>query len=217
MTDDRTRGAWRSGWPAGATAALAVAAGLVLAAPGAARAQISPTAGAEAPLLKGAKLKGAAKPPPSALPGANASHALAPATVNAAALDPNAALFDAINRDDLAAARDALNRGAELGAENALGMTPLQLSIDLGRNDITFVLLAMRGADRGPSGPPVAATGVHPAAAPPVRGRVAAAPRHVAPMPRRAAPAAPAVPVRVAGEGGTPVPSAGFLGFDPGH
>ena len=219
MTDDQTRGARRSGWPARATVgtALALAAGLALAAPGAAHAQISPN-GPEAPLLKGAKLKGGAKPPPSALPGARANHALAPAAVNAAAMDPNAALFDAINRDDLAAARDALNRGAELGAENALGMTPLQLSIDLGRNDITFVLLAMRGADRGPSGPPAAGPVGYPPSGSPVRGRVAAAPPRVAPMPRRTAAAPPrAAAVRVAGEGGTPVPSAGFLGFDPGH
>jgi len=219
MTDDQTRGARRSGWPARATmgTVLALAAGLALAAPGAAWAQMSPTTGPEAPLLKGAKLKGGAKPPPSALPGASSTHALAPAAVNAAAMDPNAALFDAINRDDLAAARDALNRGAELGAENALGMTPLQLSIDLGRNDITFALLAMRGADQGPSGPPAAKTVGHPASAPPVRGRVAVAPRRVAPVPRRMAPTSPATPVRVAGEGGTPVPSAGFLGFDPAH
>ena len=62
---------------------------------------------------------------------------------------PTAALFDAINRGDIIAARDALNRGADLNAQNVLGMTPIDLSVDLGRNDITFLLLSMRsGSDQ---------------------------------------------------------------------
>ena len=32
---------------------------------------------------------------------------------------------------------------------NILGMTPMELSVDLGRNDISFLLLSMRGADDG--------------------------------------------------------------------
>lgn len=206
MTSIGARGARQTGF-AWALAALLLA----LAAP-TARAQFLPGSGGSGPLFKGAKPKSnGVKAPPTALPGARAGQALAPAPVSPSAMDPNTALFDAINRDDLAAARDALNRGAELGARNALGMTPLQLSIDLGRNDITFALLAMRDADRGPSGPP-------PAGPAGKAGPVAAASRRTAP---RSLPAArrphpvPAAPVRVAGEGGTPVPSAGFLGFDP--
>ena len=59
-------------------------------------------------------------------------------------MSPNDALFDAINRGDIAAARDALSRGAELDAHNLLGMTPMELSVDLGRNDISFLLLSYR-------------------------------------------------------------------------
>ena len=47
-------------------------------------------------------------------------------------MEPNDALFDAINRGDIAAARDAISRGADLGARNILGMTPMELSVDLG-------------------------------------------------------------------------------------
>ena len=91
--------------------------------------------------------------PPPALPGA-ASHAnsVAPATKNPTDMSPNDALFDAINRGDIAGARDALSRGAELEAHNVLGMTPMELSVDLGRNDISFLLLSYRGAGGSDSG-----------------------------------------------------------------
>ena len=69
-------------------------------------------------------------------------------------MEPTEALFDAINRGDIAAARDAISRGAELNGHNILGMTPMELSVDLGRNDISFLLLSMRGTDNGRSGQP---------------------------------------------------------------
>lgn len=185
--------------------------------------------GANSSLFSGGKAKGSteAPPPPSALPGARANKAVAPSAVNPSAMNPTAALFDAINRDDLAAARDALNRGAELRAHNVLGMTPLQLSIDLGRNDITFLLLSMRAGDDERAAPPsgVAASGV--AASLPGAGKLAKGSTVPAAVPARlhraharvaarvARGAAPPVPTRFAGNGGTPVPSAGFLGFDP--
>ena len=77
----------------------------------------------------------------------------APAPANRAPVDmqPTDALFDAINRGDIATARDAISRGADLQGQNILGMTPLELSIDLGRNDISFLLLSMRAADDGRS------------------------------------------------------------------
>ena len=62
-------------------------------------------------------------------------------------MEPTDALFDAINRGDINAARDAISRGANLRGHNVLGMTPMELSVDLGRNDISFLLLSMRGAD----------------------------------------------------------------------
>ncbi|HUB49939.1 MAG TPA: ankyrin repeat domain-containing protein [Acetobacteraceae bacterium] len=156
---------------------------------------------------------------PPALPGAAArSQAAAPATRNPADMSPNDALFDAIDRGDIAAARDAMNRGAELNARNVLGMTPMELSVDLGRNDISFLLMSYRTNDT-PKGPPSVqakagapitaskATAGKPgtrASVVPVKDVVAAAP------PQR-------TPHLFANDGGAPVPSAGFLGFDSGQ
>jgi hypothetical protein len=176
----------------------------------------------------------AAPPPPSALPGAEATTKAAPQTQSPSSMDPTAALFDAINRGDLAAARSAIDRGADLDGKNVLGMTPIELSIDLGRNPITFLLLSMRGGE--PTGPSRAATlgagsagGRKPgvsgtsarAAKPPVRRPTAhpvarqAAPRPVRPTARVAQEQPPAVGATQGAGGGTPVPAAGFLGFSP--
>jgi hypothetical protein len=155
---------------------------------------------------------GAAAPrvQPPALPGAKTDESrVAPATTPPLQMEPTLALFDAINRGDLASARDAVNRGADLGGHNVLGMTPMELSVDLGRNDISFMLLSMRGADSNPPPPPAAdAKARAGASARPVRearARVAAPLRVVAPPPRTAQ--------LYAGDGGAPVPQAGFLGF----
>lgn len=80
--------------------------------------------------------------PPSALPGADAdasdpSHARMD-------MNPTGALFDAVNRGSIMAAKEALNRGADMNAHNVLDQTPLDLAIDLGRNDIMFLLLSLR-------------------------------------------------------------------------
>lgn len=80
--------------------------------------------------------------PPSALPGAESddedqSHSRLD-------LNPTDALFDAINNGSLIAAKEALNRGADVNAKNVLDQTPLDMAIDLGRNDIMFLLLSMR-------------------------------------------------------------------------
>jgi hypothetical protein len=86
--------------------------------------------------------------PPPAIPGAQPDEdsAVIPPDRVAAEMSPNDALFDAISRGDLAAAKDSLNRGAQLDAHNVLGQTPTDASIDLDRNDITFLLLSMRGS-----------------------------------------------------------------------
>jgi hypothetical protein len=149
--------------------------------------------------------------PPPALPGAQSNGApAAPATKAPTDMEPNDALFDAINRGDLNAARDAISRGAELSATNVLGMTPLELSVDLGRNDISFMLLSMRGGDSGSQPPPVATK----TSAKPTRQvqTKAAKPTNQANV---------SVPTQTprlfAGDGGTPNPNAGFLGFDSSH
>lgn len=148
------------------------------------------------------------KTPPPALPGT--LNLAAPADRTQLDLPPTEALFDAINRGDLAAARDALNRGADLGGHNILGMTPLDLSVDLARNDITFLLLSLRagiGPTPAPGGKTATATG---RAAP----KIAAVRQSPAPTPVSATRPQPA-PQQFAGPSnpGTPNPQAGFLGF----
>jgi cell division septation protein DedD len=153
-------------------------------------------------------------PPPPALPGAESNaNTAAPSSRPAADMEPNDALFDAINRGDIAAARDAINRGADLGARNILGMTPMELSIDLGRNDISFMLLSMRGAEGVSERPP-------PVAAAATKSPLGKQTKQVAArsLPVSTVRPAPALTARLySGDGGTPVPSAGFLGFDSGR
>ena len=91
----------------------------------------------------------AAKAPPPAIPGAVSSGTPAPALKSVADMSPNDALFDAINRGDAGGARDAMNRGAQLDAKNVLGQTPLDAAIEANRNDITFMLLSLRGSTLG--------------------------------------------------------------------
>jgi hypothetical protein len=146
---------------------------------------------------------------PSGLPGARGAQrgTVAPAERLAADMAPNEALFDAVNRGDVAAARDAISRGAQVEGRNILGLTPLELSIDLGRNELTFLLLSMRGASSAPPPPSVATRSPAPRPAVP-RAAERPAPERVA---------APAAPPRqrqsTAAAAGTPVPQAGFLGF----
>lgn len=154
---------------------------------------------------------------PAALPGAQSTGNAAPATKSANDMSPNEALFDAINRGDIAAARDALSRGAELNGQNVLGMTPMELSVDLGRNDISFLLLSMRGeAPRGgKTGNQGDAAALLSGKAPPAKGSDRkGAPIKVAAAPAKAADRGPRL---FANDGGAPVPAAGFLGFDAGR
>jgi len=153
--------------------------------------------------------------PPPALPGARAEPtAVAPAERNAADLPPTEALFDAINR------------GADLNGTNVLGLTPLDLAIDLGRNEISFLLLTLRGGSGfntagapGPTAPQTRAQ--RQAAARAERDDARAAARETraghAVAARASSGPSPQAPRLFAGQGGTPVPQAGFLGFDAGR
>ncbi len=170
-------------------------------------------------------------PPPPALPGTASTGEAAPAEKLPSDLPPTDALFDSINRGDIASARDALSRGADLSGTNVLGMTPLELSVDLARNDITFLLLSRRGPDFEPA---ASGTGGHQddghqdgerqtrqdcfarshAAAPGTTALAASMRARALPAPP--APMAPAS-VRYAGsDPGTAIPQAGFLGFGGG-
>lgn len=161
--------------------------------------------------------------PPDAVPGAKArTDSVTPLKGGTTDLAPTEALFDAINRGDILTARDAINRGADLDSTNLLGLTPIELSVDLGRNDISFLLLSLRGASGsgqasrqpGPAPAPVAMTQAEKRAAAKAMRVDAAASKMASSGVREATPSAARAPALFAGNGGTPIASAGFLGFD---
>jgi hypothetical protein len=147
-----------------------------------------------------------APPAPAGLPGAKAKAPVAPPTKPVADMSPNEALFDAINRGDMAAARDAVNRGADLNAVNVLGMTPMDMAVDLWRSDIAFMLLSLRGDDAPKAG---------------TRTRTPATNVAGTPKPAPKQPAVAKIPAQNplpgpklwANDGGSPQPADGFLGF----
>jgi hypothetical protein len=144
---------------------------------------------------------------PPALPGAGVpAPATGPVVQAPITGDPTTALFTAINNADYNAAQDAISRGADMTAQNSLGETPLDLSIALNRNTITFLLLSARNevADGGgPQGPVTAQPAV--AAAKPSFTTHATPARAMAPTHSNT----------LSNNPGTPDPSAGFLGFGP--
>ena len=159
-------------------------------------------------------------PSPPALPGTHTDRAdAAPAGKTVMDMQPTDALFDAINRGDTPAARDAVNRGADISGRNVLGMTPTELSVDLGRNDITFLLLSMRGPGDASTGASMGASHATQAASakavkvPPRVTRVMATPGPRAPATNAPAANRPRQYATGASDPGTPIPQAGFLGF----
>ncbi|GEN14134.1 hypothetical protein NCH01_05650 [Neoasaia chiangmaiensis] len=143
--------------------------------------------------------------PPTALPGAESQeqengHANAD-------LNPTAALFDAINRGSLGAAKEALNRGADMSGKNVLDQTPLDMAIDLNRNDITFLLLSMRTYN--PDGR-LATTTTHGAIETDENGNGHLT---IKGSGRQKGAVAVAAGPRYDTNGGTPQPDIGFLGF----
>ena len=182
-----------------------------------------PGAGPMPTIGPGPKAAAPREVPPPAVPGAASNSAnVAPATVTPAELEPNDELFDAINRGDIAAARDAISRGADLSGRNVLGMTPMELSVDLGRNDISFLLLSMRGEDssRGSRAVGRDVAGEAPGAksvVPPKTAKVKSAAPTKTSKAKDASVVSRSVakPKLFANDGGAPLPSVGFLGFDP--
>lgn len=163
------------------------------------------------------------QPAPPALPGSRGEpDTVTPAERAAADMPPTEALFDAINRGDLATARDSLNRGADLNGVNVLGLTPLDLAIDLGRNEISFLLLSLRGGGGYNAARVPASATPAPAARTLTRAERAEATRAERASrnqvsARAATPSAPQTARLFAGNGGAPSPQAGFLGFDGGR
>jgi hypothetical protein len=158
-------------------------------------------------------------PLPPAVPGATSNaDAVAPASRPGTDMSPNDALFDSINRGDIVSARDALNRGAELDARNVLGMTPMELSVDLGRNDISFLLLSYRTPGGPPSGQSPSGQVQVAAQAAPQKAAKSQGRARVIPVKAVAPPvSSDTTPRLFANDGGAPVPGAGFLGFDAGR
>jgi hypothetical protein len=162
--------------------------------------------------------------PPPALPGAESNGTAAPASRLPSDMEPTEALFDAINRGDASGARDAISRGADLHGQNVLGLTPLELAVDLGRNDIAFILLSMRGADddrtRSLSAGKASAGKASAGQAASKQSQTKRAQQTTTRPPAKVAATAPA-PAQTArlfsGDGGAPNPNAGFLGFDTSH
>lgn len=158
--------------------------------------------------------------PPPALPGIAARRAPEPIPGDPNAnLSPTAALFDAITRGDLPAARDAVNRGASLEERNVLGLTAIDAAVDQGRNEILFFLLSARGAVRAPQSPAEARMTAAQRAA---RDRAvqAEAERSARAAARGRGPRGPAPVTRprlFANDGGAPRPEMGFLGFNAGR
>lgn len=152
---------------------------------------------------------------PPALPGAGNIEgiATAPKLKKANTGDPTTDLFTAINKGNYGDAQDAISRGANLDAQNALGETPLDLSIALNKNPITFMLLSAR--NEGDSGQPVQAAGAN-LAGPVTRAKphaVTAKAIAAKAMVSNAAPAHAKTATTPTGAGGEPNVSVGFLGF----
>jgi hypothetical protein len=147
---------------------------------------------------------------PPALPGAGAEPALstAPAVHKVESGDPTAQLFAAINSGDYNSAQDAVSRGADLNAQDSLGETPLDLSVGLNQNSITFMLLAARNeaGDDGAGGP------VQMSATPAISHSQSSVRTHAVAA-KLVAPLHTLQPVP-GNNPGTPNPSAGFLGFN---
>lgn len=151
---------------------------------------------------------------PSGLPGIGGMAPLAtsPNMQKPTSGDPTQQLFTAINNNDYRAAQDAVSRGADLRAVNQFNETPLDLSIALNRNDITFLLLGTRNelAAQGDNGSDVMG-------APWTLGQTTKPAKN-----RQSRSSNAIVPVRAeqkvvipSGATGTPDPQAGFLGFNP--
>ncbi|MDE1896970.1 MAG: ankyrin repeat domain-containing protein [Rhodospirillales bacterium] len=147
---------------------------------------------------------------PAGLPGIGsiAPPATGPQMQKPESGDPTQELFTAINANDYGSAQDAVSRGADITAKDQFGETPLDLSIALNRNNITFLLLGTRNelASQGLSGTVGTPWTLDktPASKPNSHKARAVLPAAANPAPRA---------TFAAGNTGTPNPQAGFLGF----
>jgi hypothetical protein len=157
---------------------------------------------------------------PAGLPGLQGRRAapVIPADpAQLATMSPNDALFDAISRGDIAAAREAVGRGADVDARNVLGLSPIDSAVDQGRAEILFYLLSVRGIARGGTAPPPPPPRVTAAQRRAAEAAAREAERAQVAAAARVSPAALRTPRLWANDGGAPIPSIGFIGFDAGR
>lgn len=126
---------------------------------------------------------------------------------------PTDQLFEAINEGEMEDVRAAVAAGADIGARNLLGLTPVDLAIDLGRNDVALYLLSLGRVRDRPLG--AAPEPAEPRRRPTPQPQPQAAPR--APAPAVSGQGIVTVAPLFRGDGGTPNPDVGFLGFDAGR
>jgi hypothetical protein len=160
---------------------------------------------------------------PPALPGAGTPTPMAtgPIMQKPPTGDPTANLFAAVTKGDATAAQLAISAGANLNAQNQFGETPLDLSIALNRNSITFLLLQTRneldaqGIGPQPMGEPWLLNDTNAPTKTGTKTGSKSKQKSVAtPVSAPAAPK-PATRVTLPTDSGTPNPQAGFLGFGP--
>lgn len=155
---------------------------------------------------------------PPGLPGLQSRPSqVIPPTNAPSGMNPTDALFDAISRGDVAAAREAVGRGADTNARNALGLTAADSAVDQGRPDMIFYLLSLRGTAGSAPPPPGAERPPLPANNSPGRREPATRPAAAGPAPPPQAAAGLRTARLFANDGGTAQPEMGFLGFDAGR
>jgi hypothetical protein len=153
-----------------------------------------------------------AQPPASQVPGARAPR-------QGTATEQ---LFDAINQGEIEDVRASVGAGADIGARNVLGLTPLDLAIDLGRTDVALYLMSLgRVRDRALAPLPQDTATQRDLARGAAQQRRAEEAAIEAALRQRGPAVSGQGIVAVAplwqGNGGTPNPGIGFLGFDAGR
>lgn len=179
-------------------AALALAA--LLLAPGEAVAQMQPEPGAQPPAAAG-----------------TAQRARQPRAGSA-----TEQLFEAINQGEMEDVRAAVAAGADIGARNVLGLTPMDLAVDLGRTDVALYLISLGRVRERPLAPlPQDTTRQRDVARSAAQQRRAEDAAIEAALRQRGPSVSRQGIVAVAplwqGNGGAPNPAIGFLGFDAGR
>lgn len=131
-------------------------------------------------------------------------------------------LFEAINQGEIEDVRAAVGAGADIGARNVLGLTALDLAVDLGRTDVALYLMSLgRARERTIEPLPRDTSPQRDAARGAAQQRraedaaIEAALRQRGPTVSRQG--IVAVAPLWAGNGGAPNPALGFLGFDAGR